>query len=113
MGLNGSGGRGIEPLPWALVACGSGPPHYVAAMGEIHEWSEGGLRLVLLEESARKAGPMLLSEQHVYFRNVRDWLTYLHVAYAASGASSGRGLRPKRPKKPVRHLLPDQAPTPA
>lgn len=94
-----------------------------AAVGEIHEWSEGGLRLVLLEESARKAGPMifelrtitleLLNEQDAYFRNVRDWLIYLRIAYSAGGISSGRGLKPKRPEKPARYLLPDQAPTPA
>lgn len=93
-----------------------------AALGEIHEWSEGGLRLVLLEESARKVGSMifelrtitldLLREQDAYFRNVRDWLIYLHIAYRAGGASSGRGLRPQRPEKPLRFLLPDQAPTP-
>lgn len=94
-----------------------------AAVGEVHEWSEGGLRLVLLEESAQRAGPMifelrtitseLLNEQDMYFRNVRDWLIYLHIAYRAGGASSGRGLRPQRPQKPARYLLPNQAPTPA
>lgn len=93
-----------------------------SAVGEIHEWSEGGLRLVLLEESARKAGPMifelrtitlkLLNEQDAYFRNVRDWLIYLQVAYRAGGASSGRGLKPQRLGKPARYLVPAQLPTP-
>lgn len=77
-------------------------------------WSKDGLRLSLLEEAAAKSGPMnfemkkitvpLLNEQDAYFRNVRDWLIYLRVAYKAGGASSGRGLKPQRIEKPRRYI---------